>query len=170
MKNIRKHIVFFGSATILFIAACNSTAKQNNTTDVPTTIEHHSSSISNSISGKKATSSSRSSSSGDQGYSYSYSYSTNAKDVKNSRTFENSSAQMKKNDSISKEINVGIVGLLLKDKIILKKDQKVKMVINEEYVIVNKRILNNQESQKYIQLIKDKLDFENSFTYNFNQK
>ncbi|MCE7994285.1 MAG: hypothetical protein HEP71_20025 [Roseivirga sp.] len=152
--------------------SCNNSKTSKTEEEVPTTLEQHSSSVSSSSSSSdtgvgSASTSSSSSSSSSSGAPTSFSFSTSGKDtdVSDLTNIRDIADNKEVRDYLQKEA----IKLMLADRLIESEDASVSLAITNEWVMVNKQILNEKDSEKYVELLKSKLSMGSVFNYSFRQ-
>lgn len=157
----------------LILMSCNN-GKATKEEVVPTTLEQHSSSVSSSSSssssdtgvGSASTSSSSSSSSTSGGpTSFSFSTSDQGADVTDLTNIRDIANNKEVRDYLQKEA----IKLMLADGLIESEDASVSLAITNEWVMVNKQVLNEEDAEKYVELLKSKLSMGSVFNYSFRQ-
>lgn len=157
--------------TFFFLVSCAKGQSAKTEKEVPTTLEQHSSSVSSSNSNAKTSSSNSSSSSSSSSAtsggptSFSFSTSGNNQDVTDLTNIRDIAENKEVREYLQKEA----VKLMLADKLIASKDASVSLVITNELVMVNKKVLDRKDAEKYRDLLKSKLSMGDVFNYSFRQ-
>ncbi len=157
--------------TFFFLVSCAKGQSAKTEKEVPTTLEQHSSSVSSSNSNTKTissnSSSSSSSTSATPGAPTSFSFSTSGNDIGGSDL--TNIRDIAENKEVRIYLQQEAIKLMLKDKLIDSKEASVNLVITNEMVMVNKKLLGNKEAEKYRDLLKSKLSMGDVFNYSFRQ-
>ncbi len=165
MKKITISIVL----ATLCIWSCTSGGKKEDQ-EVPTTLEQHdgelqtSSSWSSSSTGSGA-SSSTSASGGGAPTSFAFSTSSSAKDTTELTDIRDIAEDKGLRDYLQAEM----IKFLLSDKLINTAEDRIDLTITNEWVMINKKVIDDEQAQKYVDLLKSKMTMGNVFNYSFNQ-
>lgn len=165
---------FKPALAVIFLAliSCSSNISTKAEEEVPTTLEQHSSSVSSSSSDASAaknsiSSSVSSSASGTPGAPTSFSFSTsdNDPDIADLTNIRDIAENREVRDYLQQEA----IKLMLDDKLIDSEEASVNLVITNEMVMVDKKLLSDKEAEKYRDLLKSKLSMGDVFSYSFRQ-
>lgn len=155
-------------AVLLLLAACGDKTTSEEK-EVPTTLEQHDSGVSSSSSfssGQGQSSTSATSTTSNGGAPTSFSFST----ISQTDTILLSSIRdLADNKELRDELEKEALKLLLEDGLISAASDKVNLTITNEWVMVNKKVLENDQAKKYMDLLRSKMSLGEVFNYSFNQ-
>lgn len=168
---MKKSLILASALFLILATGCDQQKPREGQEEVPTTLEQSSSSLSSSSSDSNVstghTNASASSSSSSSGAPTAFSFSTRsisdtAKNLTNIRDLVDNKEVR---DLLQKEA----IKLLIADGFIESAEEKINLIITNELVMINKKLMDDKQAEKYVALLKANLTMGDVFNYSFNQ-